>query len=204
MAGSATKAQPARFGRNFRRSGKSSGRGDCFRRDFAYKSRLECWRVHVRRRVERTFLARPAGRDKPASKRRRSKKALEGLGIHCICELYGCPRELLDDESFAKRALQGAVDQGMATLLGEVSHHFHPQGVTALALIAESHVAVHTWPEHGYVAVDVFTCGDRASAERACEYLVRAYRADRHTMQKLCRGPEIVGQAIAGPVVAEA
>lgn len=113
---------------------------------------------------------------------------METTGTHCIAELYECPRDLLNDENRVKEALRGAVSQGMATLLHEVSHSFHPQGVTALALIAESHVAIHTWPEFGYAAVDVFTCGDRASAERACQHLVEALQAGRHSMVKLSRG----------------
>lgn len=105
-----------------------------------------------------------------------------------MAELYDCPRSLLDDESFIVGALREAVEKGLATLLHEVSHHFHPQGVTALGLIAESHVAIHTWPEHGYAAVDVFTCGDRANAEKACQHLAKALQADRCTMRKLTRG----------------
>ena len=113
---------------------------------------------------------------------------MEARGIHCIAELYDCPRDLLDDESFITGALRGAVEEGLATLLHEVSHKFHPQGVTALGLIAESHVAIHTWPEVGYAAIDVFTCGDRADAEKACEYLARALKSGRHTIRKLTRG----------------
>lgn len=118
-------------------------------------------------------------------------RALNKSGIHCIAELYECPHGLLNDEELIKSALRGAVEQGMATLLHDVSHKFHPQGVTALGLIAESHVAIHTWPEYGYAAVDVFTCGDRASAEKACEYLATALCARRHTMTKLNRGMDI-------------
>ena len=113
---------------------------------------------------------------------------MEAVGTHCLVELYDCPRELLDDEEFVKSALREAVDQGLATLLHEVSHHFHPQGVTALGLIAESHVAIHTWPEYGYAAADVFTCGQRAKAEQACLYLVRVFQAGRHSFRKLTRG----------------
>jgi len=113
-----------------------------------------------------------------------------------MAELYDCPRDLLDDETFVKDTLRQAVDRGFATLLHEVSHHFHPQGVTALGLIAESHVAIHTWPEHGYAAVDVFTCGDRADAEKACLYLVGALQAGRHTIRKLTRGTQ-VGSRVA-------
>ena len=116
------------------------------------------------------------------------------IGIHCICELYDCPRELLNDEAFVKNALREAVSKGFASLLHEVSHRFHPQGVTALALIAESHVAIHTWPEHGYVAADAFTCGDRASAEKACQHLVEAFQAGKHSIRTITRGDELSGK----------
>ena len=118
---------------------------------------------------------------------------MDTIGIHCMAELYECPHHLLDDESFIKSALRKAVDEGFATLLHEVSHHFQPQGVTALALIAESHLAIHTWPEHGYAAIDVFTCGDRANAEKACQYLARALDAGRCSIRKLIRGTEAAG-----------
>ena len=115
---------------------------------------------------------------------------MEATGTHCILELYDCPRHLLDDEAFVTGALRGAVDEGLATLLHEVSHHFHPQGVTALGLISESHLSIHTWPEYGYAAADVFTCGDQADPEKACAHLVRVFQADRHSMTKLIRGIE--------------
>lgn len=113
---------------------------------------------------------------------------MKSLGIHCIAELYECPPELLDDEGFVKKSLCEAVEHGFASLLHEVSHKFQPQGVTALALIAESHVAIHTWPEFGYVAADAFTCGDQANAEKACEYLIKAFRAGRHSVRTITRG----------------
>ena len=122
---------------------------------------------------------------------------MESIGTHCIVDLYDCPKELLNDESFVKDALREAVGQGMATLLGEVSHKFHPQGVTALGLIAESHVAIHTWPEFGYAAVDVFTCGNRASAEKACVHLTKLLKAGRHALRKVERGTEF-GPEMAG------
>jgi S-adenosylmethionine decarboxylase len=120
---------------------------------------------------------------------------LEAIGTHCILELYDCPCDLLDDEAFVTNALREAVEHGMATLLHEVSHHFHPQGVTALGLIAESHVAIHTWPEYGYAAADVFTCGNRAKAEKACLYLVGALKAGSHSLRKLQRGQEVARRA---------
>ncbi len=124
---------------------------------------------------------------------------LEPGGTHCICELYECPPALLNDEQFVKQALREAVNQGMATLLHEVSHHFHPQGVTALGLIAESHLAIHTWPEYSYAAVDVFTCGNRADAEKACRYLARTFRAGRYSLRNVPRGSEIGAGGAAHP-----
>jgi S-adenosylmethionine decarboxylase len=83
--------------------------------------------------------------------------------------------------------------------MGEVSHKFHPQGVTALGLLSESHISIHTWPEHGYAAADVFTCGDRANPQRACNYLLKAFEATRHSLTKLVRGPEACCQLDDAP-----
>ncbi|MFQ5502684.1 MAG: adenosylmethionine decarboxylase [Phycisphaerae bacterium] len=113
---------------------------------------------------------------------------METRGTHCMVELYDCPPDLLNDEIRITRAMREAVAEGLADLLGEVSHQFTPQGVTALGLLAESHISIHTWPEHGYAAADVFTCGDRAKAEVACRYLVGALQAGRHAFMKLTRG----------------
>jgi len=125
---------------------------------------------------------------------------LEALGSHCIVELYDCPTDLLDDETYVSRAVRGAAEEGWATLLHEVSHRFHPQGVTALGLIAESHIAIHTWPECGYVAADVFTCGEHANAQRACDYLIRVFKASRHSLTKLVRGSEARAADTCAPV----
>jgi len=117
--------------------------------------------------------------------------ALETISKHCMAELYDCPPELLNDRSFVTQALRDAVDHGLAELLHEVSHQFTPQGVTALGLLAESHISIHTWPEYGYAACDVFTCGRRADAEAACLYLVEVLQAGRHSLMKLTRGTEV-------------
>ena len=114
------------------------------------------------------------------------------VATHCILDLYDCPRDLLDDVSVITAAVRQAAEEGFATLLNEVSHRFHPQGVTALGLIAESHIAIHTWPEYNYAAADVLTCGERANAEKACAYLVGALQAGRHSLTKMERGAGIL------------
>jgi S-adenosylmethionine decarboxylase len=124
---------------------------------------------------------------------------LEGMGTHCFAEFYDCPAEVLNDESLITQAIRDAANAGFATLLHEVSHKFHPQGVTALGLIAESHIAIHTWPEHGYAAVDVFTCGNRANAEKACRFLADALQVGNLCLNKVHRGTALSPDAEAIP-----
>ncbi|MEM7557214.1 MAG: adenosylmethionine decarboxylase [Cyanobacteria bacterium P01_A01_bin.84] len=116
------------------------------------------------------------------------EKPLVPVGSHCILELYDCPNNLLNDFKFIKKSLEAAVAEANSTLLKEVTHQFEPYGVTALALLAESHISVHTWPEIGYVAIDMFTCGETAEPEKACIYLKDAFQAQNHVLLKLPRG----------------
>lgn len=115
------------------------------------------------------------------------------VGTHCVLELYGCSSDILDDESFIRGAVEEASRQGMSTLLQLTSHKFHPQGVTAIGLLAESHISIHTWPEHGYAAADIFTCGETATPLMACEFLARQLQASRHKVQVLDRGLRHLG-----------
>ena len=109
------------------------------------------------------------------------------VGKHCILELYDCSRSKLDDEAFLRSTITAAVQRAGATLLQLISHHFEPQGITALALLAESHLSIHTWPESGYAAVDVFTCGDHTMPERACRVLIEQLEAGRHSLRSFER-----------------
>ncbi len=113
---------------------------------------------------------------------------LEKLGTHCILELYDCPRHTLEDPESVAKILEEASRRGLSTLLNKVIHRFHPQGVTALGVLAESHISIHTWPEHDYAAADVFTCGTTARPVEACQYLVEALGARSHNLLKIARG----------------
>lgn len=115
-------------------------------------------------------------------------KPLVPVGSHCILELYECPNHLLNDFEFISQALKEAVKQAKSTLLKELTHQFEPYGITAIALLAESHISVHTWPEIGYVAVDMFSCGEDAEPEKACHYLTEAFQASKHVLLTLPRG----------------
>lgn len=109
------------------------------------------------------------------------------VGKHCILELYHCNRQRLNDEPFLRSTITTAAERAGATLLNLISHHFEPQGVTGLALLAESHISIHTWPELGYAAVDVFTCGDHTMPEKACRVLQEALQAERHSLRSIER-----------------
>ena len=117
------------------------------------------------------------------------------VGTHCIVELHGCAFHLLNDEAFVRAALANASERGMSTLLNLNSHRFDPHGVTALALLAESHISIHTWPEHGYAAVDVFTCGETAKPELASAYLAQVFKAESYSLKAIPRGAAALKEA---------
>ena len=123
---------------------------------------------------------------------------MTAVGVHCICELYGCDPDIIDDHGAIQRILREAANIAGATWIGEVSHRFTPCGVTALGLLSESHISVHTWPEVGYVAADCFTCGDIAIPEKACRYLGEALGAERVTITSIPRAMALRPAEVAG------
>jgi S-adenosylmethionine decarboxylase len=109
-------------------------------------------------------------------------------GQHLIADLHGCAAAL-DDVARIERALRGAVTAGGATLIDLRLHHFGPgQGVTGVALLAESHISIHTWPEHGYAALDFFLCGARHDLEAALAAVVVELAPARVDTQTIKRG----------------
>jgi S-adenosylmethionine decarboxylase len=109
------------------------------------------------------------------------------VGKHCILELYDCDSTRLNDEAFLRDTITSAANRAGATLLNLITHRFEPQGVTGLALLAESHISIHTWPESGYAAVDVFTCGDHTMPEKACQVLADELNAGQHKLTSFRR-----------------
>ena len=96
---------------------------------------------------------------------------------HILFTLKECPHALLDDEAHIRESLIAAAILAESTLLDLSSHKFDPQGVTAVALLAESHISIHTWPEKGMAVCDVFTCGDHTKPESAAKYLYQVMGA---------------------------
>ena len=108
---------------------------------------------------------------------------------HFLLELYRCDYEKLNDESFLRCTLNRAAKLAKATVLNLISNKFEPQGVTAIALLAESHISIHTWPESNYSAVDIFTCGQNMLPELASRYLIEALKAEEHFLRVIRRNP---------------
>ncbi len=113
---------------------------------------------------------------------------MNALGRHLLVELYDCDKEALNDLSLLREAMvNAAVDCG-AVVLGESFHRFSPQGVSGVVVIAESHLSIHTWPEHGYAAADIFTCGTTVRPEVAAAALVEKLGCRNPSLTEIQRG----------------
>lgn len=110
------------------------------------------------------------------------------LGTHILAELYGCPRARLDDEELIRAAMLEAARRCGATIVSDHFHRFSPQGVSGVVVIAESHLTIHTWPESGYAAVDLFTCGRGLAAAAGLAHLAEALGCRRHEERTIMRG----------------
>ena len=111
----------------------------------------------------------------------------ENIGRHCILELYQCDHAKLNDEAFIRTTITSSAKIAGATLINLVTHSFKPQGVTGLALLAESHISIHTWPEIGYAAIDVFTCGEHTMPEKACKVFFEDFLAKNFSFKNVVR-----------------
>jgi len=113
---------------------------------------------------------------------------MSALGRHVLAEFYGCPEEILNDIQRIERTMVDAALEAGAEIREVAFHKFSPQGVSGVVVISESHLAIHTWPELGYAAVDVFTCGDKVDPWVSANYLKEHFAADRLSAQEITRG----------------
>lgn len=109
------------------------------------------------------------------------------LGIHLIIEFFGAGH--LQDGPPILTAMRGAAAAAGAQVLNANMHDFGDgQGVTGVVMLAESHMSIHTWPEHGYAAIDVFMCGDTAKPEICLDHLRAFFQPEREDVRRLQRG----------------
>ncbi len=113
---------------------------------------------------------------------------MKSLGKHLIVELYNCDRHLIDRADRVEEILVEAVRVSKATIIKPVFHQFNPHGVSGVVVIAESHFSIHTWPEYGYCALDIFTCGDQIDSDAALKFLKEAFKAKSMSIVELKRG----------------
>jgi len=110
------------------------------------------------------------------------------LGKQRMLELYGCEKELLDNIAFIKKNMLKAAEIANATIVQQYFHQFSPYGVSGTVVIAESHINIHTWPEHDYAAIDIFTCSEEMDVDSACAFLKKALKAKEHDIKDYERG----------------
>jgi S-adenosylmethionine decarboxylase len=113
---------------------------------------------------------------------------LNALGRHLLLELFDCDLDAINSLESVKGALVEAARRAQATIVDVVFHEFNPFGISGVVVIAESHLSIHTWPEHRYAAVDIFSCGDVLQPEVAARYLVEQFGAERTSVVEMQRG----------------
>lgn len=113
---------------------------------------------------------------------------MNALGRHILAEFFNCDREILNKSSEVEFFMKKAALACGATIVNSVFHTFNPHGVSGVVVIAESHLAIHTWPEYGYAAVDVFTCGNLVNPEKAIQSIQNSLKADTMESKEFIRG----------------
>jgi S-adenosylmethionine decarboxylase len=113
---------------------------------------------------------------------------MKHLGRHVLAEIYGCDFDILNNIQKVERIMINAALEAGAEVREFVFHKFSPQGISGVVVISESHLAIHTWPELGYAAVDVFTCGDKVDPWDACNYLTEHFEAKQISAKESKRG----------------
>ena len=113
---------------------------------------------------------------------------MNSLGRHILAEYIGCEPGILNDVTRIEAILLEAAEEAEATVVNSTFHHFSPFGVSGVVVIAESHFAIHTWPEYGFAAVDLFTCGETVDPGIAQSYLEKALQAQSCESKEITRG----------------
>lgn len=113
---------------------------------------------------------------------------MEALGKQILVEYYECDESKINDVSYVENALIQATKASKASLISHTFHKFSPYGVSGVVVIAESHVAIHTWPEYNYAAVDIFTCGDTIDPWIIQEQLKEFFDSKNTSSMEMKRG----------------
>ena len=113
---------------------------------------------------------------------------MKALGKHLILELYDCNAAMLSSVSSVQEVMLKAARAANATIIDSIFHLFKPHGVSGVVVIAESHFAIHTWPEHGYASVDLYTCGSKTRPWEAFKTVKKLFKAKHFSVMNMERG----------------
>lgn len=113
---------------------------------------------------------------------------MNALGRHILVEFNGCDADIMNDVSVIEKEMVDAAKTAGATVINSSFHHFSPYGVSGVVVIQESHLAIHTWPEYGYAAVDLFTCGESVDPWVSFEHLKKSFKASSFSALEMNRG----------------
>jgi len=113
---------------------------------------------------------------------------MKQLGRHILAEIYGCDPQILNNKEFIEKIMVESALKAGAEVREVAFHKFSPQGISGVVIISESHLTIHTWPELGYAAVDVFTCGESVNPWNACDYMTEFLKAKSMTATEIKRG----------------
>ncbi len=122
---------------------------------------------------------------------------MKPLGIQYIAEFYRCSPTFISDPGQVEKAMLQAARVAKATIVESLFHRFSPQGISGVILIAESHLTIHTWPEHGYAAVDFFSCS-LLDYQAAFDHMKKEFEAEEISIEKIRRGNLIQAEARRG------
>ena len=113
---------------------------------------------------------------------------MEYLANHQIVEFNDCEESKIDNSDFVRKIFLEAAELGSATVVSECFHEFSPYGITGVLVIAESHISIHTWPEHKYAAVDIFSCGNKVDYNKIIDYLKNKLKCKNCSLISINRG----------------
>ena len=113
---------------------------------------------------------------------------MKDLGKHVVAEFYECDLNAINDVAKVEELMLEAAKRTNATIVDSIFHSFNPYGVSGVIVIAESHLAIHTWPEYKFASVDIYTCGDTVKPWIAYEYLKSAFSAHNISVIEMKRG----------------
>ena len=152
------------------------------------RDRIELTKVFGPGTKEQTFVGGYEHRVVSPKDLRNVALSSEALGIHLLVEMRDCLTERLDDLQWVRRVMIEAALRTKATIVNTAFHKFNPVGISGVVVIAESHLAIHTWPEHRYAAVDIFSCGRTLKGVEAAKFLIKQFRSARPLVVEMQRG----------------